>query len=394
MRRILFVSNGHGENAIAERIARELRAIARVPFGLDHLALVGEPSNGVLATVGPRRTLPSGGLVAMGNVRALTRDLRAGFVGLFASQIRFLRREGGRYDCVVAVGDVYALALARFARRPVIFVGTAKSVYVAPYGPLERRFLRGAARVFVRDSATAERLRAQGVAADAPGNTIVELADGAPPLPEELAGNSFIGILPGSRASAYLDAVRLCGVIRALGERVAPAHALLSIAPSLGPDRFAAALAEDGWIVEPAVSSDAIAFRAHAGGATLLGWRGPLGTLLAASRLILGQAGTANEQAAAAGLPVVALDAGQRLAARAPGDEWYRMRQRRLLGDALALVPPSPGPAAAAIAELLADSVRLERMRVAGRERMGPRGGSRAIANAIVEVACGAEAHA
>ena len=394
MRRILFVSNGHGENAIAERIARELRAIARVPFGLDHLALVGEPSNGVLATVGPRRTLPSGGLVAMGNVRALTRDLRAGFVGLFASQIRFLRREGGRYDCVVAVGDVYALALARFARRPVIFVGTAKSVYVAPYGPLERRFLRGAARVFVRDSATAERLRAQGVAADAPGNTIVELADGAPPPPEELAGNSFIGILPGSRASAYLDAVRLCGVIRALGERVAPAHALLSIAPSLGPDRFAAALAEDGWIVEPAVSSDAIAFRAHAGGATLLGWRGPLGTLLAASRLILGQAGTANEQAAAAGLPVVALDAGQRLAARAPGDEWYRMRQRRLLGDALALVPPSPGPAAAAIAELLADSVRLERMRVAGRERMGPRGGSRAIANAIVEVACGAEAHA
>jgi hypothetical protein len=91
---------------------------------------------------------------------------------------------------------------------------------------------------------------------------------------------------------------------------------------------------------------------------------------------------------------VVALDAGQRPAARAPGDEWYRMRQRRLLGDALALVPPSPGLAAAAIAELLADSVRLERMRVAGRERMGPRGGSRAIANAIVELACAAEAQA
>jgi uncharacterized protein (TIGR03492 family) len=237
-------------------------------------------------------------------------------------------------------------------------------------------------------------LRAHGVAADAPGNTIVELADGAPPPPEELAGNSFIGILPGSRASAYLDAVRLCGVIRALGERVASAHAILSIAPSLEPDRFAAALAEDGWIVEPVVPSDAIAFRARAGGATLIGWRGPLGTLIAASRLILGQAGTANEQAAAAGLPVVALDAGRRPGARAPSDEWYRMRQRRLLGDALALVPPSAGLAAAAIAELLADSVRLERMRVAGRERMGPRGGSRAIANAIVEVACATEARA
>jgi len=393
VRRVLFVSNGNGESAIAERIAREVRAVAEGPFGLDHLPLVGEPAHGALATVGPRRTLPSGGLVAMGNVRALARDLRAGFAQLFWLQTRFLRGEGSRYDCVVAVGDVYALGLARLTKRPVVYVGTAKSVFVAPYGPLERRFLRAAERVFVRDVATAQRLRAQGVAADAPGNTIVELADEAPP-PDDFAPHSVVGVLPGSRANAYLDAVRLCSVVRALGERLTRTQAMLSLAPSLEAERFAEALAADGWVVEPVLAREAVAFRARAGGAALVGWRGPLGTLIAASKLVLGQAGTANEQAAAAGVPVVALAPDRVPTVRSPGDEWYRMRQRRLLGDALAIVPSSPGLAADAIAELLADDARLAAMRAAGRARMGPRGGSRAIARSVVEIASASRAHA
>ena len=109
------------------------------------------------------------------------------------------------------------------------------------------------------------------------------------------------------------------------------------------------------------------------------------GTLIAAAKIVLGQAGTANEQAASAGVPVVALDADR--PARTPGDAWYRMRQRRLLGNALALVPASPGLAADAIAELLADAPRLASMGDAGRARMGPRGGSRAIARSILEIA-------
>ena len=42
MKSVLFVSNGHGEAAIADRIAAELHAIAPEAT-LDHLALVGEP---------------------------------------------------------------------------------------------------------------------------------------------------------------------------------------------------------------------------------------------------------------------------------------------------------------------------------------------------------------
>jgi uncharacterized protein (TIGR03492 family) len=375
VKRVLFVSNGHGESAIAERIAREVGALSGEPIGLDQLALVGEPASGTLATVGPRRAMPSGGLVAMGNLAALARDIGAGFLSLAASQIGFLRAQGRRYDCVVAVGDVYALAFARLARRPVVFVGTAKSVSVTPYGPFERRFLSAAARVFVRDAPTAAHLRAHGVAADAPGNVIVELADAAPPPPDDLRG--AIGVLPGSREPAYADAVRLCAVIRALAERSGRTRAVLSVAEKLKAAGFAGLLADDGWSIED--TADPVSpFRATAGEADVIAWRGPLGTILNSAQLILGLAGTANEQAAAAGVPIVVLDVG---------DEWYRMRQRRLLGAALTSVPVQPGRAAQMISDLLADEPRMARMRAAGRERMGPRGGSRAIAEAILETA-------
>lgn len=92
---------------------------------------------------------------------------------------------------------------------------------------------------------------------------------------------------------------------------------------------------------------------------------------------MLGQAGTANEAAAACGIPVVALETNE--------GQWYRMRQQRLLGDALTTVPVEPEVAAHALRTLLADRARLERMSMTGRERMGKPGGARAIAAAIAQ---------
>ena len=99
--RVLFVSNGHGEAAIARRIARDVRDLDAVVT--EHLALVGHGfGDERFVDVGPQRVMPSGGLVAMGNVGAFARDLRAGFPRLFAQQLAFLR--GGRChdDVVVA----------------------------------------------------------------------------------------------------------------------------------------------------------------------------------------------------------------------------------------------------------------------------------------------------
>jgi uncharacterized protein (TIGR03492 family) len=304
--------------------------------------------------------MPSGGLVAMGNLRALAADVRAGFLGLFGRQLAFLGAAGARYAAIVAVGDVYALVLARVARRPTVFVGTAKSVYVAPYGPLERRLLRTARRVFVRDPATAAFLRARGVAAEAPGNVIVDLLAGDARVDWHGAAER-IALLPGSRARAYDDAVRLAGIARLVARRVPGSAAVLSIAPGLNAAGFAPALAG-----EPPIAA----------------WHDDLGALLADATIALGQAGTANEAAAACGVPVVACEFdGARKSA------WYRMRQARLLGEALVVVPGDAQRAADAIVALLADRGRRARMARVGRERMGVRGGAAAIARAIATTA-------
>jgi len=303
--RVLFVSNGHGEASIAGRIAEDVRA-ADAGAVLDHFPLVGTGLGGAtMNEVGPRRSMPSGGLVAMGNVRAFARDVQAGFV-------RFLREARGRYDAVVAVGDAYALGLALTARAPVVFVGTAKSAYVAPYGPFERTLLRRAVDVFVRDERTVGELQRSGVDAAAPGNVIVDLLRADAPA---LAGK-WIGLLPGSRAR----------VLRALGER-GEVRGILSVAPTLNAETFARALRDDGWDVRD--GDDPQRLHLTCGGATIVGWTGTLGALLRSCALVIGQAGTANEAAAACGIPVVVLDKDADL-----GASWYRMRQRRLLGDA------------------------------------------------------------
>ncbi|MGH7748730.1 MAG: hypothetical protein ACREQ5_28810, partial [Candidatus Dormibacteria bacterium] len=321
--------------------------------------------------------MPSGGLVAMGNLRALAGDLRAGLAALVLAQLGFLSAQGRAYDRVVAVGDTYALALSLATRVQPTFVGTAKSLAVAPYGPAERVVLRRARAVFVRDPATAAALERAGVAARAPGNVIADLAqEGVPP--GELPGEPVLGLLPGSRGGAARDTVRLARVAQEVAARVPGSGALLSVAPTILPERLAEALAGDGWQVELRAEPGR-PFVAQRPGLRLDAFRGPLGGLLGASALVIGQAGTANEAAAARGVPVVALTDGRR-----SQNDWYRMRQRRLLGEALLLAPPETAAAAALVAQLLCDPARRAAMGAAGRAALGPPGGAAAIAKAIL----------
>ncbi len=374
--RVLFVSNGHGEVAIAARIAQALPAHIQA----DHLALVGGAHNAHdprLRDVGPRRALPSGGLIAMGNMRNIARDLGAGLLAHTLSQLRFLRGVRGTYDVGVAVGDVFALLMTlRAQARSTIFAGTAKSVFVAPYGALEERALARADAVFVRDDPTVEHLRSHGIAAQA-ANVIVDLYSG-PQEALHVSAQPELALFPGSREAAYADAVRLARLVRALLASYPAIGAALSIAPGLDPQRMAAALAADGWSVEP--SADVRRpFALHAQGRLVVqAWTGPIAALLEGSALVLGQAGTANEAAAAAKIPVVAYERGDRPA-------WYRRRQMGLLGGALLVVRGAETQAAGEIAQLLADPQRRAKMGEEGCIRMGRAGGAERIAAAIAE---------
>jgi uncharacterized protein (TIGR03492 family) len=329
-------------------------------------------------------------LIAMGNVRNIARDVGSGLIALTLRQHRFLRRVRGEYDAVVAVGDVYALLMSLATKAPAVFVGTAKSVSVAPYGPLEERVLRRARAVFVRDDATATRLREHGLDVEPSANVIVdlfEIAETGHGRPALLDGfDPVLALLPGSRESAYDDARFALQVVRELAREMPALGAVLSVAPGLDPERFAREAKADGWELT-AGGQDAIAFVLRAGGRDVVrAWRGGLGTMLANAALVIGQAGTANEAAASAGIPVVAFERG-----RDRKTAWYRKRQFGLLGEALAILPGDER-AAAGVRELLNDPARRLRMGAAGRQRMGPPGGARRIAACIAVIAAGAPA--
>jgi hypothetical protein len=85
------------------------------------------------------------------------------------------------------------------------------------------------------------------------------------------------------------------------------------------------------------------------------------------------------------GLPVVALET-----AHAPKAAWYRMRQARLLGDALLVVDARADAASAALAALLDDPARRAAMGAAGRARMGGPGGADAIGAILATFAAAA----
>ncbi len=381
--RVLFVTNGNGEAAIAERIALAVHRLDP-QIALDHFALVGEMRSSLMHDVGPRRAMPSGGLIAMGNVGRIAQDIAAGLLALTFRQYRFLRSVRGTYRCAVAVGDVYALLLTLATGAPVIFVGTAKSVNVAPYGRVEERVLHRARARFVRDEATATSLRAHGLPVEA-ANVIADLVDGAGDVLAERAVEGFapaLALFPGSRESAYDDAGFLLDVVKAIAPAQPALGAVLSIAGGLEVQRFASVASAHGWDVQTTGNEAIPLVLSIEGRPRVRAWRGALGPLLARVTLVLGQAGTANEAAAAAGVPVVAFERD-----RDRKSAWYRRRQRGLLGEALAVFPGDLDSAADGTRTILADSARRERMRAVGRSRMGEPGAAHRIAERIAQFA-------
>ncbi len=380
MKSVLFVSNGHGETAIAARIAREVEKIAEIRC--DHLALVGSPvppgsrpAWAPLHDVGPRRKMPSGGIIAMGNVRNLVRDAVAGLGPLTIAQWRFLARNGRNYAAVIAVGDAFALFMALRAHTPVIFVGTAKSVYVAPYGRFEERLIRLASAAFVRDAATVQMLETHGVRARE-ANVMADLGVAEQASRPTLTGDPLVAIFPGSRDNAYEQAAFLLRVVAGAQELLPGIGAVLSVAPGLKAEKFTAALEQAGLRVAPRADSSE-PFSVFAGEIEIArAWTGEIGAAIERAQLVLGQAGTANEAAAAAGVPVIAFEGGG----------WYRRRQVALLGGALRVLSRNEQSGAREVAALLQNERERERMARTGPERLGAPGAARRIAQEIVHL--------
>ncbi|HEY8417953.1 MAG TPA: lipid-A-disaccharide synthase-related protein [Limnochordales bacterium] len=389
---VLLVTNGHGEDRLALCLAGALTE-RRPALRLRALPLVGEGrllAEAGLAVAGPRVHVPSGGLVRP-TWDAVWRDLRAGLIGQFRRQMGFLRAQASWVDWAIAVGDTFAgwVTGRCLPGRPLILVATAKSAYIHGHSRLEALWMRRRCRrVFTRDEPTAAELRRFGVPAAWQGNLMMDALDVTGQTPVAPGEGPVVALLPGSRTDAYVNLGSLAHCLERLALTL-PRKAggtqlvgLVPLAPGLRMDRAAAVLLEKGWTPMPAQLPAALGFRDFGKqGARLRLTRGVFGDVLCAADVVIGLAGTANEQAAGLGKPVVAFPG--------PGVQFgprFLRAQKRLLGDALAVVPPDPHAVAAEAAAILQDESRRAHMGAVGRGRMGPPGAARRMAADIVRL--------
>ncbi|MBI2263687.1 MAG: hypothetical protein HYU64_00715 [Armatimonadetes bacterium] len=389
MKTILFVSNGYGEDTISAAIMEEVSALAP-KVDLVAMPLVGDGtiySQKGIRVVGPRRRMPSDGIIGNFNWTNIMRDLRAGLLSLTLDQAEYLRKSRRRISLCVCVGDLYPVLLTSlFLQAPTLLVGTAKSVYVAPYSLLEIFLLRSCRLVFPRDQPTADRLVSQKVRAVYVGNAMM---DSLTFTGEDIgfpSGARVLGILPGSRESAYDDFPVILDTVEVLSREAGfPLEFLVALPNSLDLDRFLQTGSPRSWKLLPgtALSGDSasgVVAILSKNGLRVRVLRERFGDVLASSSVVLGQAGTGNEQAVGLGKPTVAFDRLERGYAT-----WYRSRQKDLLGDAVSVVPDRPSAIAGEVLAILSDPERAARMEEAGKIRMGPPGAAGRIARHILE---------
>jgi uncharacterized protein (TIGR03492 family) len=396
VKRILFISNGHGEDLIAARLAKPL--LRNAELEIKALPIVGAGSAysaiGIPLVMGGEN-MPSGGFIRNGP-RNLMMDLRAGLFELTRRQIKILKEISPEVDLAICVGDSLLTFLGGFyLKRPLVFLPTAKSDYVSSHWAIERWLMkRFCIKVFPRDAITAANLAGYGLPAEFAGNVMMDSLDFVGPDLNGVGNQWVIGILPGSRPDAYLNMEDTSKVVVAF-ERLNAASAarrpvkyLVALSGGLAFAEVSRRLAFFGWsVIEPDADERGrgivgyLEYSRPEFSARLCFTQGRFADVLQASQAVIGHSGTANEQAVGLGKPVVTF------VGRGPQFTRKFVRtQKKLLGDSISVVESGPETVAKELLAILRDDARRARMAGIGRERMGEPGAVQRITAAIISI--------
>ncbi len=400
--KLLCISNGHGEDVIALRILTPLRQLCPA-VRVSALPIAGAGDRYRLANlpvIGPARSLPSGGFLNR-DPQQLARDLQGGLLGLTRSQLTAIKAWAKTGDAILAVGDVVPLLFAYLSGLPYAFVGTAKSEYWlrdeqgklpaakpwrslagwsgSVYLPWERWLMsRDRCRAaFVRDALTAQQLQQLGLAADYAGNPMMDGLSPTGMLSELIPADDAlkIALLPGSRPpEAYDNLARMLaalpGLTAAFGDR--PLTLLAAVAPSLSLTKLQACLSD--WQSIPGAYPTYTRQTA-----TIVFISDAYSDCLDQAEIAIATAGTAAEQFVGLGKPVVTIPG--------PGPQFtpaFAAVQAKMLGPSVQKVN-QPEDVGAAIAQIMCDPDRLQKICQNGQQRMGEPGAGDRIAQQLIK---------
>jgi uncharacterized protein (TIGR03492 family) len=301
--RVLIISNGYGEDAMAAILARELKDKCEV----EALPTVGagQAYNGICPIVGPRGDLASEGHRKVGS---LVKDFQHGLAFTAVKHIQYMRQYQGRWDKIVTVGDIIGPLLAKAGKAQVdLHIDVYNSGYARHYSWAEKQALkRTVKKILCRDDILAGSLRAIDMDAGFAGNLMM---DTVPEIEVDLTsiveGKNAITLMPGSRDGAaktfrlQIEALsRFTGRHEVVGlVPIAPSVELISLLKASGLRRVDEDLLGPSHLAVAQTPDETHIHFFNKG----------VGTLVKSSLFAVGQPGTAIFQSAGLGAPVIAL---------------------------------------------------------------------------------------
>lgn len=397
-KRVLFISNGHGEDLNASLVLRALRHFSP-EVETAAMPIVGRGNAyrrlGV-PIIGPTQQLPSGGFnyINVGrllnpvnwwrdtNPVSLLKDLLSGLIGLTWNQWKAVRRYSKTCDVLFASGDIVPILFARLTGKPfLVFLATTSSYYE---GRVRLPWLAGwglsspqCLHILTRDRLTAQEFQQRGFArTQFLGCPFMDALEPTSKVLYQIPAAPLIALLPGSRLP---EAQTNLGLMLDLCEAIAalqPAHFHTALVPSFTSDHLKELAATYGWDVHSGQLKKA--------GITVHYHYDAFADILHQSNLVVGMAGTAVEQAVGLGKPVVQIPGA--------GPQFtyiFAEAQMRLLGPSVITVGNRPAntktltAAAFRISQILSDPIYLQQCEASGRERIGEPGGAEAIAQIL-----------
>ena len=395
--KLLVLSNGHGEDAIAIRIIERLLK-DNPNLDIAALPIVGQGyayKKLDIPLAGRVQQMPSGGFIYKGG-NPLWQDLRDGLVRLTLEQIDIVRQWGKTGGKILSVGDIVPLLYAWRSKTDYAFVGTAKSEYylrdefgwLPQTSSLERkmdsvylpweRWLMSRDRckaVFPRDSLTTEILQRENIPAYDLGNPMMDgLSTKMTPREENRLD---ILLLPGSRMPEAIHnwqqiSLGVWWTIKALPKMQLKFKA--AIAPGIDLKSFIIHAVTQGWQVTSRLSETVILTNQTR---TLILTQKHNREFFQEADIAIAMAGTATEQFVGLGKPVVIFPG--------VGPQFtpaFAEAQSRLLGCSILMVN-NPTEAGKAIAKVIKDEQLLEQIALNGKRRMGKAGAAQRIAECL-----------
>ena len=398
--RLLYISNGHGEDNHSSHIIRTLRAI-RPDLEIAALPIVGE-GNAYrkidVPIVGPTYTLPSGGFTYMNRLRLID-DIRAGLLTMTWKQYKAMKAYVPQVDFVAATGDTIGQAFALLSGKPFVsFISPLSAMYE---GKLNMDLIlwqilksERCLAVATRDAYTAEDLRRQGLEKVQFGG--IPSLDRLKPTGKDIQlaeGEQMVALLPGSRTA---EAVRNFKLEMQIALEVAQHNPAVKFRAALVPSVMAEVgqIAEDcGWECEQREAEGRSPWTklSYGGDAyypkpvEILCYSDAFNDIICRTTLVVGMAGLAVDQAMAIGKPIV------QVAGEGPQFTYaFAEAQDRLLGLSVqtigeqAATPEILKEAAECVVRTIEDTDYLQTCVENGQQRFGPFGASARIANMIL----------